>query len=102
MLVVARDWQIDGEDASLARQVPHVDVAAVRSNALTADREPQTQTTPVNSSTLEGLKELLVFSRRKSAAFVLDFDEDAALLPACPKADVALPVGELECILQEV
>lgn len=79
-----------------------MNVAAVRLYALTADREPETHTTPVGDASVEGLKEPLVLSRRESAAFVLNFDEDPAIIPTCPQPDVTLVPRELESILQEV
>src|SRR6185503_21194127 len=83
-------------------QVTHAEHAAVRFDAPLADGEPETQPGPIGASLREGAKELLELARRKAAAFVLDFHQDAIGGRVRPQRYVAVGAAELERVLQQV
>jgi hypothetical protein len=70
--------QVDGKDASLMmRQVVGRDLAAVRFDAPSAERQAQTQAAAVDASLHEGAEQIVDVSGRQTAACVLNLDQDA-------------------------
>src|SRR6202171_600794 len=99
---LGRDRQYDGENAALAGHVLHLAAAAVHADALAGDGQTEAEAGLVDSAPLEGTEPLLRLAGRQTTALVLDLDEDATPVLARAQRDVALGVGELERVLQEV
>lgn len=79
--------QLDGEDASLAGEVAHLDLAAVRADALAGDGEPEAQAAAILVSLLEPLEQLLG-PADQAATLVLDRDVgEAGVRVSSPRHD---------------
>ena len=94
--------QVDGEDASLTRQVARIDPAIVRFDAPSAEGEAKAQAGSIGAALLERAEQLVDVPVRETAAFVLDLDEHALGAGADPQRDGGTRPGELEGVLQQV
>jgi PAS domain S-box-containing protein len=69
--------QINGEDTSPFRHVPRRDLAVIRFDAPSAEREPETQASTIRAALLERSEQFAGIASGKPAAFVLNLDADA-------------------------
>ena len=72
-------WQVDGEDASAAREVAGINPALIRLGAPPAESKTKPQANSVRTVLLEGAKELAEIPAQETAASVFDNKLDTIL-----------------------
>ena len=68
--------QVDGEDASHAREVARIDAAMVRFRGPPAEGEAKSEARAIGAALLERAEQVVDVAARETAAFILDLDQD--------------------------
>jgi len=74
----------------------------IRFDGPPAEGQPEPESAAISASLLEGAKQIVDVSSRKSAALILHFDEDPLRARTNSQCDSRLRLREFECVLKQV